>query len=395
MISIHVKSFTIAIILCVLIVITTITIVLNIANKSDIKNNNYTLTLDEAIKIMKKKFDKVFDCAEKKSCDLYTIDVVIIATPTHSDLYDVYIYSNGLNYTHGDPYRDTIVWRAVLSELANHISMLDYGVLRGYEEWLDVEKRLGIHLDVGYGVYDRSRDRLWIHIDLPTFKFCEIAHACGQFYLNATLYIDKEKYIAYQYMKLNFNYLVDRGYVKIREIENGYAYPINPPAIMYFTHIRSPFWRIPIELLNSTKMPIAITLHIATTDRDVLKKYLEQLEILRPLIEAKLTISYISEKTQENLKEFVKLLDQVYSRAIQEFLEYLRYKVVEKLYPSMPMKVKYVNNPHGGDYYLAEWNNTKLRAHTGTLDIYINDATRNLVEMLITSIQTIISLSFK
>jgi len=387
MVKRHVKFFTMAIILCVLIVITAITIVLNVVNKSNIESNSYILTLVEAIKIMKEKFDKVFDCVEKKSCDLYTIDVVIIATPTHSGLYDVSIYVNGLNYTRGSTYRDTIVWRAVLNKLSYHISMINYGVLRGYEEWLNVEKRLGTHIDVGYGIYNESRGTLSIHIDLPTFKFCEIAHACGQFYLNATLYIDNEKYIIYQYTKLNFNYLIDKDYIKIREIKNGYAYPINPPAVIRFTYIETPFWRIPIDFVEkNTGLPIVVALHMVTTNHSILEKYLTQLKTLRPLIEASLMKSYIDEIARDNLTKYIKLSNQVNSKAIQEFLMYLQNKVVEKLYPGTQMEIKYINNSHGADYYLAKWNNTKLIARIGALEISIHDASRRFVKMLIDTI---------
>ena len=383
----YTKFFIVAMILCVFITITAI--VLNITNESNTESGSHILGLDEAIELMKEKFVKVFDCVEEKSCNLYVIDVGVIVTPVDDDLYSVSMFFEGSNYTRGSVYRDTIVWRAVLNKLSYHISMIDYGVSKGYEEWLDIEKRLGIHLNVGYGIYDGSRDALLIHIDLPTFKYCN--HVCGQFYLNTTLCIDNKKYVVYQYTKLNFSYLVDRGYVKIREVENGYTYPINPPAILHFTYIRSPFWRIPIEFLEkNTSLPIVAVLHIATTNRSVLEKHLDKLEVFRPLIEASLMNSYVSEVAHNNLTKFVELLGQMHSRAIQEFLEYLRSKVVEKQHQDMQMVIKYVSNSRGGNYYLAKWNNTILKACIGTLDTYIHNAPQKLVEILIDPITNII-----
>ena len=331
---------------------------------------------------MEKRLKDILACIDERRCDLYIVDVVMIVTPPQDDLYDVHIYTNGLNYTRGSIYSDTVTRRVVVSQLSYYISMISYGITRGYEEWLDVEKRLGTHLDVGYGLYDSSRDGLSVHIDLPAFKFCEIAHACGEFYVNTTLYIDSEKYVIWQFMELNFSYLIDKGYIKIRKVENGYAYPINPPAVMRFTYIESPFWRIPTELLNSTRIPIVITLHIATTNSSILEKYLDQLEIFRPLIEASLTRSYISEVTCENLTKYVELLDQVNSKAIQKFLEYLHNKVVERLYPGTLIEIKYVENVHGRNYYLVKWKSTELLAYMGTLEIHMHDATQKLIERL-------------
>jgi len=345
--------------------------------------------LDEAVKVLEKRFGEVFGCVER-SCDLYGINVVIVATPAQGDLYDVTIWTEGLNYTRGSPYRDTVVWRAEWGHLSYHISMISYGVLRGYEEWLDVEKRLGIRLDVGRGVYDGSGGRLWVRVDLPTFEFCEIAEACGQFYLNTALYIDGEKYVVYQYTELDFSYLIDRGYVKIREFEDDYAYPINPPAVLYFTYVRSPFWRIPLELLNSTRIPLVISLHVAATNRTLLEEYLRRLEVLSPLVEAHLYVSYVIEEAGENLPKFVELSKQVNSEAARRFLEYLRSRVVGELYPGTQMEITYVSNPQGGDYYLAKWGSADLQIYLGTLDVYIHGVTREFVEALINPVLDII-----
>jgi len=355
--------------LCALVVVAAAIIVLNTASKPSTQSGGYTtLTLDEAVKVLRDRFGGVFGCVERRSCDLYGINVVIIVTPAHSDLYDVTIWTEGLNYTRGSPYRDTVVWRAEWGSLSYHISMISHGVLSGYEDWLIIEKRLGVHLDVGCGVYDWSGGRLWIRVDMPTFDHCN--HACGQFYLNATLYIDGEKYVVYQYMELNFSYLIERGYVKIREFRDGYAYPINPPAILYFTYIRSPFWRIPLELINSTKRPLIVSLHIATTNRAILEEYLRRLEVLRPLVEAY-------------------LLNQD-SEAARRFLENLRSRIVEELYPGAEMEITYINNPHGGDYYVAKWNGADLQIYLGTLNVYIHGVTREFVEALINPVLDLI-----
>jgi len=369
MIRSDVTFFAVVGVLCVLIIVSITIIVLNTANKPGVQSDSYTtLTLDEAIRVLEKRFGEVFDCVERKSCDLYGINVVIIATPAQGDLYDVTIWTEGLNYTCGDSYRDTVVWRVTLGRLSYHISMMSYGVLEGYEEWLGVEKRLGIRLDVGRGVCDRSGGRLWVYVDLPTFDHCN--HACGQFYLNTTLYIDREKYVVYQYMELDFSYLIDKGYIKIREVENNYAYPINPPAILYFTYIRSPFWRIPLELLNSTKRPLIVSLHIATTNRTLLEEYLRRLEVISPLVEA-----YLLKQNSE---------------AARRFLEYLRSRVVEKLYPGAQMEIMYVSNPRGGDYYSAKWDGAELQIDLGTLDVYMRGVTREFVEALINPVLDLI-----
>lgn len=368
----------------IMIVVTVLNYINNATNEFNIESSNQTLRLDEAIEMLKKKYAKVFGCVEKKSCDLYIIDVGIIVTPANDNLYTVSMFFDGSNYTRGSVYRDTFVWRAEFIRLSYHISMIDYGVSTGYKEWLNIEKRLGIHLDVGYGIYDRSRDTLLVHIDLPTFNFCEIAHPCGQFYLNATMYIDNEKYIVYQYTKLNFSYLIDRGYVRIRDRENGYAYPINPPAILRYRYVDSPYWRIPVEFLEkNTSTPIIAVVHIATTNRSVLEKYLNKLEIFRPLIEANLMIPYISEITNDDPSKFQGMLGRMNARAIQEFLECLRSKVVERLYPGIQMDIEYISNPHGGDYYIAKWNNTTLKAYIGTLNMYIYNTPWTLAETLI------------
>jgi len=220
-------------------------------------------------------------------------------------------------------------------------------------------------------------------VDLPTFKFCETAHTCGQFYLNATLYLDNEKYIIWQFAKLNFSYLVEKGYVKIRKVENGYAYPINSPATIFFTYIEVPFWRIPIKFLNGTEMPIIITLHIATTNRSILENYLEKLELYRPLIEADLANPYISEVSHENLTKFIELSDKVNKEAIQRFTKNLHHEIMAKLYPDTSMVMKYVENPHGGDYYIARWRDVKLIAYVGTLEIHIHNIAPNFIETLI------------
>jgi len=347
------------------------------------KSSSSILSLDKAVKFFEKRLRSVLLCVSEGKCSFYTIDVVMIVTSSRNGFYSVHIYAGGLNYTRGSTYSDTITRRVVVNKFSYHMLMLSDGILRGYEEWLDIEKRLGIRLDVGYGIYDRSRDILLIRVDLPTFNFCEIAHACGQFYLNATLYIDKEKYAVYQFAKLNFSSLVERGYIKIRKVENGYAYPINPPATIFFTYIEAPFWRIPVEFLNGTEMPIIITLHIATTNRSILENYLEELELFRPLIEADLVNPYISEVSHGNHTRFIELSDKVNREAIQKFIENLHHEIIAKLYPDTSTMVKYFENPHGGDYYIARWRDVELIAYVGTLEIHIHNVTSNFIETLI------------
>ncbi len=348
----------------------------------------YRMSLDRAIEIFEKRFREAFRCVEEKSCNLYGVGVVLIAIPTHDNLYDIHIYIDGLNYTRGSVYRDTIVWRAELGQLMHHIAVLSYGISRGYGEWLEIEKKLGIHLDVGYGIYDRSRDTLSLRVDLPTFKYCN--HVCGQLYLNATLYLDNEKYIVYQFTKLNLSYLVSRGYIEIRKVENSCAYPVNPPAIIRFTYIDTLFERIPIEMLNSTEIPLIISLHIATTNRSILENYLEKLELYRPLIRACLADSYISEVSRENLTKFVEISDSVHREAIQKFIDSLYYEIIAKLYPNVSMTVEYIENPRGGDYYVAKWGGIELVAHVGTLGIHVQNATPKLLETLVKEIPAII-----
>lgn len=383
MIRKHAKLFIIVMILCIVVVFLTIVYVLDITSKSMTKSSSPILSLDKAVKFFEERLRRVLLCVSEGKCSFYTIDVVMIVTPSRNGFYSVHIYAGGLNYTRGSIYSDTITRRVVVNKFSYHMLMLSDGILRGYEEWLGIEKRLGIHLDVGHGIYDRSRDTLLIHVDLPTFKFCEIAHACGEFYTNATLYIDSEKYVIWQFAKLNFSYLIDKGYIKIRKVENGYAYPINPPAVMRFTYIESPFWRIPTELLNGTRIPIIITLHIATTNRSIHENYLKILELFRPLIEARLANPYISEVSHGNHTKFIELSDKVNKEAIQKFIKNLHHKIIAKLYPDTSIMVKYVENPHGGDYYIARWRDIELIAYVGTLEVHIHNVTSNLIETLI------------
>lgn len=347
----------------------------------------YRMKLDRAIEIFEKRFREAFRCVEEKSCNLYGVGVVLVAIPTHDNLYDIHIYVDGLNYTRGSAYRDTAVWRAELGQLMHHIVMLSYGISRGYEEWLEIEEKLGIHLDVGYGIYDRFRDTLSLRVDLPTFKYCN--HVCGQLYLNASLYLDSEKYIVYQFAKLNLSYLIDRGYIKIGKIGNSYAYPVNPPAVIRFAYIDALFERIPTEMLNTTEIPLIISLHIATTNRNILENYLEKLELYRPLIEACLADSYISEVSRENLTKFVEISDRVHREAIQNFIKKLHYGIIAKLYPDNSMTIEYIENPHGGDYYVARWRGIELVAHVGALGIHIQNVAPKLLEMLVREIPAI------
>jgi len=354
---------------------------------SGLSNVNYRYTvlkLDSAAKVLEKRFYEVFKCVEERACNLYGVDIVMIVIPTHKSLYNVFVYVYGLNYTHGNAYEDSVIRKAVMSSLFYHISMISYGVLEGYAEWKNIEKRLSIHINIGYGVYDNRRGSLLMHIDLPTFDFCEVAHACGQFYLNATLYIDNEKYVVYQFTKLNFSRLIDRGYVEIKWIENGFVYPVNPPAVMRLTYIETPFWRIPTSFVNGKAMPIVATLHIVSTRYETIEGYLNELKLFSPLVRAFMAEPSIDWIAFKNITKFNELLDNLFTRAIKKFLASLSIEIKE-LYPDVRIVIKHIKT-RGADYYLMEFNNTKLKIYTGTLEVSIYNADKKLVNALTTGL---------
>jgi len=134
MIKKYTEPFIATMILGILVTVIVIVATINNTNELASENNNHTLELDEAIKMLKEKFDKVFSCAKKKSCNLYAIEVIVIVTPTRGDLYDVHIYTGGLNYTRGSTYSDTVTRRVVVNKFSYHILMLSDGILRGYKE---------------------------------------------------------------------------------------------------------------------------------------------------------------------------------------------------------------------------------------------------------------------
>ncbi len=346
--------------------------------------------LSSSVKLLKERLSDIYSCVKEKRCDLYGFSVIIIAKPLNNDSYDVDIYiDDSLNYTRGSNYRDTVIRGGVMSDLQHHINVMSYGIATGYREWIDIEKRFGIHLNVGYGVYCSSGEtfRLWIHVELPTFHYCN--NVCGEFYLNATFYMDEEKYVVYQLQKIDYRYLINMRYLSVLERSENHVFVANPPAILGFADAYALSSRIPVDSINRSEGPVIITLNFVTTNRSVLDKYLNDLYLIKPLIEAHLEIPYMGELSwspngKYNVTKFETLLHKTFLRAARKFVETL-ITALRELYPNETITFTHTSIPSGNEYYLIRLGRSLLAVdlYVGTLDTHLHGVPSKLIRMII------------
>lgn len=373
--------------ICILLA-TMVVLFFKAVNKPSPEAYKRVLKLDESVRVFEEKFNSLFSCVKNKACNLYGIEATLIATPRRDGNYNMLIPSLGAqNYTRGSKYRDTITWRSELIGLVGHESMISWGIEKGYKDWLFIEKSLGIHLDVGYGVYDELRDILMIRFYLPVFSYCD--SVCGAFFVNATIYIDDEKYIDWQFMELNFSHLINKKYLSVKTSESGSRYIriINRPALLELGGVMPLFGKIPRSFLNSTRNPIAASFHLITTNKSILEKYLNKLKLFKPLIEIQLVLlPYVSEISGDNIEKFNKLINQLSIKKIEEFLKHLRDEVVEKLYPNTTFEYKLVESSYG-DWITGGWDGAKLSIYVGTAEVSLHNVTWGVVEVMLNEIK--------
>ncbi len=346
------------------------------------------LSINETIDIFEKRINLMDACVKARACDLYAFDIAIIAKPSPSsdNRYDVSIEVIGDNYIRNN-------YLLTSNLIIREIKDLLYCIQSGYVEWLDTERRLGIHLDVGVGFYNSSKDSLIMKVKLPTFECCD--GVCGVYYLNASFYVDKEKYVAYQLMQLDLKRLIEGKYVKIEKQEDGTERLVNPPvAIIRRSYVEPIIVVSPTELLSrdSLDKPVIATFHIVTTNQSVLMDYLNRVDFLRPLVDAVLSLTYISEITGSNHTMFVELSHEIKRRAARDFLDRFG-EVLKVVNGSQQLEVTYVENARGGDYYLAYWGYMSVRVSISTLSVKMRNVPNEVIQVLIDTIRQCIMLT--
>ncbi len=391
---IHLLSFLIAVIITASIILSMVPPV-NKATKESVKE----LTLNEAFNIIKIKLFNMVTAIEGNVTDVYySITVSFVATPIvvgKSEMaYNLWIEVEGINYTRvAGRYTSIHVKGAAVGELKSHIAgILESGVLRGLSDWEFISSSLNISLDIGYALYYESKDILLIRLYLPVFHVCGSTGLgyCGSLFLNATFYLDDEKYVIVQYLRPNFTKLVEEGYMQINSIEKGAVDFVNPLAVIVDLDGVDNYNHKPAWLLEAdAPSPIIVSVTIVTTNRTVLEEALRDLGVYRPLVEARLLETHVEELSAgENLSVdmhlYNKLLFETYSRGILEFVEGLRATFIRGLYGDIPVKVKLLEDPRShAKYYYAEWLDTRLKASPYTLHIDIYNASSELVEGLV------------
>jgi len=356
-------------------------------NKIILGDHDMVLSINETLDLFIKRINSIDFCVITRSCELYALDIAVIAKPSSDNRYNVYIEVTGDNYTRSSY---LLTNNIVISEIRNFLHCIQ----SGYIEWLNTEKRLSIHLDVGLGFYNSSKDSLTMEVRLPTFKCC--GGLCGGiYYLNASFYIDKEKYIAYQLTRLDLKRLIEEGYIEIEEQEDGTEKLINPPVAITRGSYVEPIIAVPTtELLSKDSLdkPIIATFHIVTTNQSVLMDYLKRMDFLGPLANAVLSLTYIGEISGSNYTMFVELSHEIKRRAARDFLERLG-EVLRTVNGSQQLEVTYVENARGGDYYLAYWGDMSVRISIGSLSVEMRDVPDELIRALIDIVRQCITLT--